>query len=161
MFKLMLEANRGVLYVEAAGRRHVVERMGRQYHPALVGTDDRVRFLPLSLQAYAGQGKWLFVSSRRSSGGNGGGQCGSGSEDFLNVLDVNRKVPLVVGRVAIGSCLDGIELQDIAEYGDFRSFQVENGLLHIGFLFYRGRNEDHPAAFLGPDFGPLRFIQAQ
>lgn len=158
---LILEAKRGELYVASAGRRYLVERIGRQYHPSLVGTEDRVRFLPLRLQAYAGQGKWLFVSSRRSSGGNGGGQCGSGSEDFLNVLDVTRKVPLVVGRVAIGSCLDGIELQDTAEYGDLRSFQVEDGQLHIDFLFYRGRNEDHPAAVLGPDFGPLRFIQNQ
>lgn len=146
------------LFLKAHGKRLLLEDIGRDFDPAKVGALGHVRFLPTRLQAYLSQGYLLFVSSRRSAGGDGGGQCGSGVEDYLNVLDVNVTPVRVKARFLIGSCIDDVDLVDVDKFEDFKSFWVADGLLNMQFLSYDARCEDKLRAVLDSDFRKLRFV---
>jgi hypothetical protein len=159
--ELVFEFSRSRLYLKSNSKTHLVERVGRKFDPRLVGSMDRIRFIPLRLQAYRSQGKLLFISSRRSVGGGGEGHCGSGSEDYLSVVDLNSRSPRIINRFLIGSCLNGVELLDSDPYGEFNSFWVENGALGMQFLIYEGRGDDKLAAYLDNDFGRLRFGESR
>lgn len=149
------------LFLEVKGKKRLLEATGRERNPALVGASRHIRFLPNRLQTYRSQGYVLFVSSRRSVSGDGSGQCGSGVEDYLNVLDFNAEPARVRAKFLIGSCIDDVELVDASNFEDFRSFWVEEGMLGMEFLSYDGRCEDRLAAVLEGDFRKLRFVPSQ
>jgi hypothetical protein len=159
--ELIFDSSRSRLYLKSKSKTHLVERVGRKFDPRLVGSMDRIRFIPLRLQVYRSQGKLLFISSRRSVGGGGGGQCGSGSEDYLSVVDLNSSSPRIINRFLVGSCLDGVELLYSGSYSEFNSFWVENGALGMQFLIYDGRGDDKLAAYLDSDFRKLRFGESR
>lgn len=158
VWRLSFLARRGEVRLSWRGKPIVLEKFDPRFNPELVGSEQRIRFLPPRLQPYGDQGLVLFLSSRRSSGGQGGGQCGAGSEDHLNVLDVKRDRPQVVARFQIGSCLDGVELSDTQRYGDLRSFRVEGGQLYIDFLIYRDNPPDRLRAALASDALDWQFM---
>lgn len=119
-----------------------------------------MRFLPVRLQPYVHRGYVLFVSSRRSvSGAGGAGQCGSGVEDYLNVVDVQNP-GRVKARFLVGSCVENIELADVNRFEDFQSFRVEGGRLGIRFLSYDDRCGEDLTAFSNADFKGLRFVSS-
>lgn len=159
--RLTFDLNMAQLFLEVKGKKRLLEATGRQHNPALVGASRHIRFLPNRLQAYRSQGYVLFVSSRRSVSGSGGGQCGSGVEDYLNVLDFNTEPARVRAKFLIGSCVDDVELVDATNFEDFKSFWVEEGMLGMDFLSYDGRCEDRLAAVLESDFRKLRFIPSR
>jgi hypothetical protein len=99
-----------VLYI--AGRAFILHQIPAERDPKLVGADAIIGFLPDELQLYKKSGIAIYTSSIRTSSGTGGGQCGSGSEIFLNVLDTTRVRPHVVATILIGSCDRSIELDD-------------------------------------------------
>jgi hypothetical protein len=137
------------------GRTTLVKRIDKGYTPELIGMTAFIRFLPNSLQPYTARGVILFNTVERSTGGNGGGQCGSGYELYLNAANVSRSPARVLGRVKIGSCLESTTLYDM-ENGpyDFSSFSVQNGRLAIKFLLLKGELEK-PTALLSDDFQAL------
>lgn len=149
------------LLLKNNGKKLLLEDIGKEFDPTQVGAASHIRFLPARLQAYRSQGYLLFTSSRRSASGAGGGQCGSGVEDYLNVLDINIAPARVKARFLIGSCIDGIELVALDKFEDFNSFWVADGRLHMQFLSYDARCEDRLGAFLDSDFRKLRFVTSR
>ncbi|MCL2341130.1 MAG: hypothetical protein FWC49_05440, partial [Proteobacteria bacterium] len=97
--------------------------------------------LPVSLQPSLDQGEVLYLSARRSTGGDGMGQCGAGVEKHLNVLRINEKRPQVVARLLITSCWRGIELAglDGQDPDPLSAFSIVNGRLRIQFINYEGQ----------------------
>jgi hypothetical protein len=159
--QLAFNMDRSEIYLKLAKKRTILEKIGAALDPRLIGSVDRIRFLPTALQAYRSQGVVLFVSSRRSVAGNGGGQCGSGSEDYLNALDVNGGPPRVLTRVLIGSCLDNVELSDASNFEAFKSFWVDDGVLAMQFLSYDDRCEEKLTAKLDIAARRLRFFPSR
>lgn len=142
--------------------RVTLEKVSRGHNPELVGSDDYIRFLPVRLQAYRSQGKLLYLFSYRTNAGNGMGQCGAGTEEFLNVLDITGKIPKKIATFHINSCSDNIELSntDTASRDKLSAFSInEEEQLQLQFLTYDDRNEDSPTAILLDDFKKLRFIK--
>lgn len=144
--------------VVAEGKRNVIlQRMPKGFDPALVGADVFIGFLPDRLQAYKKMGILTYVSSIRSNGGGGGGQCGSGAEIFLNFLNVRSPVPKIASSILIGSCEESIELmdQDISD-GKLGTLAVIDSKLSLQFMHYRGIG-GYPTATVSTDLKRLDF----
>ena len=126
------------------------------YDPAVVGSNRLIGFLPEKLQVFKKKQVLVYVSSIRSRGGDGMGQCGSGSEIFLNFLDISKQVPKLKSSILIGSCNESIELvdQDVSK-GEVGEITVVDNNLTLHFLNYK-EIEGEPEAVVTPDY-KLRF----
>ena len=148
----------GKIILESPRGRSILERIPRDYDPALTGADRYIGFLPVELQPYRRNRKLLYLSAIRSTGGNGGGECGAGSEIFLNVLDLANAHPQVMSRTLIGSCSKNIELSELSDPpGNLAGFSVADGRLHLDFLFYK-EIEESLSALLSNDLKALEFL---
>lgn len=149
------------VYLKSGPERQLLEKIGPELDPRLIEGVSHIRFLPVNLQAYRSQGILLYTTSRRSVRGDGGGQCGAGAEDYLNALDVNRRPARVVARVLIGSCRENIELRDVSNFGEFKSFWLDDGDLAMQFLFYDDRCQERLLAKLDVASRRLRFYESR
>jgi hypothetical protein len=136
-----------------------LEEVAHGLDPEFVGAATAIRFLPPRLQPYLNRSKLLYISALRSSAGDGGGQCGSGVEKYLNVLDVGGR-PRRTARVLITSCEQEIELagMEMAGPDDLAGFAVHEDRLQVSFLSY-GPREGSPVAMLSEDLLRLEFAQ--
>lgn len=159
--QLIFDLKKVKLHLKNNATKLLLEDIGKDSNPAQVGAGGHIRFLPPRLQAYRNHGYLLFISSRRSTHGSGSGQCGSGTEDYLNVLDINAALTRIKARYLIGSCIDDIEVADFDQFREFKSFWVENEQLNIQFLNYDARCEDKLRAVLDSDFRKLRFTTSR
>lgn len=130
-----------------------LETIPEEYDPSVVDADSDFILLPFNLQPYATNGKLLYISARRSTAGDGSGQCGAGVEKFLNVIDI-ATTPSIISKTLISSCLESIELvdSDRAE-PSLTAFSVQNKKIHISFLFYK--EPESKSAVLSDDFTKL------
>jgi hypothetical protein len=138
-------------------KQTVLRRIPQGFDPSLVGSDSLIGFLSDSLQPYKSRNLLLYVSAIRTNGGGGGGQCGSGSEIYLNVLDTSRTVPRTKSRILIGSCDESIGLvgQNIGD-GQLGEVSVVENKLSLHFMYYRNL-EGYPVGTVAPDFKSLLF----
>lgn len=138
-------------------RKMSLQQFSKGRDPALVGADKLIGFLPNKLQIYKKSNILLYISAFRTNSGAGGGQCGAGSEIYLNFLSLEKPVPRVSSSVLIGSCDYSIELdnQTIPD-GEFGEISVEGEKLLLHFLNYRGM-EGSPVATITPDGKKLVF----
>jgi hypothetical protein len=134
-----------------------LEQFSKGRDPALVGADSIIGFLPDQLQVYKNTGVLLYISSIRTNSGSGGGQCGAGSEIYLNFLAVKKPKPRVSSRILVGSCDYSIELdnQNIQD-GEIGEISVEDGQLRLHFLHYKNLGGS-PVATITPDRKSLVF----
>lgn len=117
-------------------------------------------FLPEKLQIYKKNDVLVYVSSIRSSSGNGMGECGAGSEIYLDLIDISRKMPRLKSSILIGSCRESIELeeQEISK-GKVGAITIVGNNLTSHFLNYKNMNGD-PVAAISSDY-KLRFQGTQ
>lgn len=136
---LRFDMKRTELSLRMQGKSFRLERHAANFSPALVGAEAENRFLPLNLQPYRSDGMWLYLSSVRTSGGDGGGMCGAGEEVFLNVLDLRGLAPRRLARHLIASCEQSIAVRTDRSLLAFDAFAVDRqGRLNIRFLAYGG-----------------------
>ena len=150
----------GKISISSLGHMWILEKIPKRFDPELVGTDTLIGFLPPQLQIYEKRNTILYISSIRTSGGNGGGQCGSGSEIFLNVLDLSRTRPRMIARHLIESCEKSMSIRNSSQSGKSQSLgdiATSNGKLVITYGFHRDY-EVAPIAALSEDFKQLQFI---
>jgi hypothetical protein len=149
------KAQKIVLWSEK--KRTVLHRIPGGYDPTLVGADEIIGFLPEALQPYVKENILLYISSIRTTNGDGGGQCGSGSEIYLNFLDVGSRSPKLRSSILIASCENTIELQDQnIPRGKFGEITVRDKKLVLHFLNYKNL-EGYPTATVSSDFKRLEF----
>ncbi|WP_394780063.1 hypothetical protein [Undibacterium sp.] len=143
--------------IELGDKRTVLENIPKGFNPELVDADKNIRILPARLQPYLPQHVVLYLSARRTNGGDGGGQCGAGAEIYLNVLNLNTDKPRLISKNLIASCSESIEL-DGSETAvtDFNGYSVVNGRLTINFLSYKDK-DGMPEAHLSEDLTRLEF----
>ncbi|WP_374584855.1 hypothetical protein [Pseudoduganella sp.] len=160
-FKLHYDTAKRAVFLSAKGQNLRIETIKKGYEPELVDMVEYIRFLPLELQPYESRGVLLLNTATRSTGGNGGGQCGAGYELYLIAVNVAKWPYKVIGRFNIGSCLDSTFLFDM-ENGpdDYSSFSIQEGKLIIKFLAYQGKR-GAPSAILSDDFRSLELVPAQ
>ncbi len=144
------------LSVSSASKRTILEAVPKGFDPEMVGAELLNRFLPSELQPYLSQRVLLYVSARRSTGGNGGGLCGAGAEVYLNTLDVGHQRAKLVSRILVASCLESIELTSDDKVPVFGAMSEVDGRLKVDFLAYK--DKPGPAsAFLSENFRQLEF----
>ncbi|XYJ11492.1 hypothetical protein ACSUZJ_05760 [Telluria sp. B2] len=157
VYRIRYVERRTRIELDVKGKKTILHQIPKRFDPSLVGAEGFIGFLPEELQPYKGSGNLLYVSSIRTSGGNGGGQCGSGAEIFLNVLNVNAKIPRTQASVLIGSCEKSIELLDQDMSNDvLGAVAVGEGHLVLQFMSYEERS-GYPIATLSNDLKNLRF----
>lgn len=135
----------------------VLSKIPKGFDPALVDADDLIGFLPDEFQAYKEKNTLVYISSIRTTGGDGRGQCGSGVEIYLNFLDVAHTTPKVKSSILIGSCTKPIELlhQDLS-HSKLGEIAVVEQKLSLQFLSYLDL-EGYPTATISSDFKTLEF----
>jgi len=142
VYKLIYKINKRALSVVVPKmEKTIIEHIPIGLEPEKVGAEEDFYFLPLSLQPYVNKGEILYLSARRSTGGNGMGYCGSGIEKHLNILSTKENPPRLIGNHLIASCLYSIELagSDLEAPNPLSAFLVLNGNLLINFINYRRR----------------------
>jgi hypothetical protein len=134
-----------------------LQQFSKGRDPALVGADKVIGFLPEKFQVYKKSNILLYISSIRTNSGTGGGQCGAGSEIYLNFLSVGKPEPQVSSRILIGSCDYSIELdnQSIPD-GEIGDISAEGNKLLLHFLNYK-KMDGSPVATVAPDRKNLVF----
>lgn len=117
--------------------------VSKKFDPSLAGSESIIGFLPEELQVYRNSGILMYITAIRTNGGDRRGQCGSGSEIFLNFLNFARKYPRTHSSVLIGSCEEGVEIdeQNIPA-GEFGEIFIQEGKLHLRFLNYKNAEGD-------------------
>lgn len=138
MYQLKYDHKSRKLILVFDRRGIALQQFSKGRDPALVGADKVIGFLPDKLQVYKKSNVLLYISSIRTNSGDGAGQCGAGSEIYLNFLNVERQTPKVSSRILIGSCDYSIELdnQSIPD-GEIGEISVERGKLLLHFLNYK------------------------
>lgn len=138
-------------------KKTILQEISGKYDPALVGTEKLIGFLSDKLQVYRKSNVLLYTSAIRTNGGSGGGECGAGSEIYLNFLDLSTSSPQVKSKILIGSCDYSIELdeQDAFE-GKIGDINVEGDKLFLHFLSYK-KIQGSPTAIIAPDTKNLLF----
>ncbi|MCC2956216.1 hypothetical protein LK542_11380 [Massilia sp. IC2-477] len=138
-------------------KRIVLSSVVRNFDPTIVGAERVIGLLPEHLQLYRNANVLVYVSAIRTSGGDGGGYCGGGSETFLNFLDVSNPKPTQKASLLIASCEHSIELydQDLPK-GILGLLLNINGRLAMQFLSY-GDREGSLTAVVSVDFRTLEF----
>jgi hypothetical protein len=134
-----------------------LSRIPKNYSPAIVGSDLIIGFLPDAVQTCKSVGFLVYVSSKRTNGGSGGGQCGACSEIYLTFLDTKPAIPKVRSQILVGSCAESIELSDqnIPD-GILGNIDVAEGRLRLHFLNYK-EMKGSPTATISQDFTTLLF----
>ncbi len=136
------------------GHTRVLHRVPKGFEPSLVGAEKLIGFLPDYLQTHKARKIVFYISTIRTRGGDGGGQCGAGSEIFINALDLKPQRPKILASHLIGSC-SGIEIDD-SSLNNLGKLTVANAKLHLNFIRYP-KQGDMPRATLSSDFKRLEF----
>jgi hypothetical protein len=123
----------------------------------LAGPDAFIGFLPEDLQIYKKDNLLLYISAMRTKGGDGSGQCGSGSEIFFNFLKIGGIVPKIASQILIGSCEESIELADQnMSAGILGDISVVKNSIALHFMNYRNL-DGSPTERVSSDFKRLSF----
>jgi len=145
------------IVLEKKSGKFFLARIPPSYDPSLVGADALIGFLPKSLQAYEKDNVLVYVTTIRTNGGNGGGQCGAGSEIYLNFLEIGKVAPVAKSKILIGSCESSIEMkgQDTSA-GEFGEISLVDEKISLHFLNYK-KLDGSPTAFVAQDMKSLIF----
>jgi hypothetical protein len=154
---LKYEPKSRTVSIAVNGHKSQLERIKSNYGPDLIGMEEYIRFLPLTLQPYLSRNIILFNSVLRSNGGEGMGQCGSGYEMYLNAVNIGRTNVKVLSKVRIGSCHQSM-FPDRVEEGatDFSAYSIQDGRLRIRFFNYPDM-EGSRTGFLSENLRQLEF----
>ncbi|MFC5479895.1 hypothetical protein [Massilia suwonensis] len=146
------------IVVKNKNKEVTLQKIPKRYDPVIVGADTFIGFLPDKLQVYKDIGILAYISSIRTSGGDGKGQCGAGAEIFLNFLNIqHRMAPKVLSKILIGSCSESIEImdQDLSSGILGRLFVIDKKL-SLQFMNYP-EIEGYPTASISTDLKHLEF----
>jgi hypothetical protein len=157
LYEIRYRPNEGEVVLKHSGIRQVLIRIPKKFDPVIVGAEAVIGFLPGKLQVYGESNILMYVTSMRTSGGNGGGQCGAGAEIYLNFLDVAKPVFRSFSRILIGSCEESIELdgQNIPR-GELGSISVHENKIRLEFFNYKDM-DGYPVGTISDDFIKLNF----
>lgn len=157
LFELDYSFKTRKLTIDTPAGKSTLEVTPKGYSPELVGAEENIRILPMELQPYL-PSTLLYISAIRTNGGDGRGQCGSGAEIFLNVLNIELDRPKLISKILVSSCAESIELKGSEEAGpNLKGFSISNGELKVHFLFYKNENGSRTAT-LSKDFKRLEFL---
>ena len=160
-YRIRYQPRNRKIVLQQGSRQILIEAFSKNYDPSLVGSDTVIKFLPEALQVYRRENLLIYVSSTRTVGGNGSGQCGSGSEISLRFLDVSTSQPKIKSSLLVGSCEKSIELddQDLSQ-GAIGTISRMGDRLSLRFLSY-GSREGSLDAVVAEDLRSLRFQQGE
>ena len=148
--KLKYEQAKRTIIITADNGKSTIEHIDKGEGPELIGMSDFIRILPPELQPYRDLGILLLNTVRRSSSGDGRGQCGGGYEMYLHAIDLKRRPPRTMGKVLVGSCRKDLYPKGMESGAtDFSAYSIEDGRLRIHFL--------GSSATLSPSYNELEF----
>jgi hypothetical protein len=160
-YQIKLVQGGSQIVVVSRKKATILSKIPKGFDPTLVDADDLIGFLPDEFQPYKGKNTLVYLSSIRTTGGDGRGQCGSGVEIYLNFLDVAAGNPKLKSSILIGSCAKSIELlhQDLS-HSKLGEIAVVEQKLSLKFLSYLDL-EGYPVATISADFKKLEFHSAE
>jgi hypothetical protein len=137
--------------------QHTIKRLENGANPELVGADDDIRILFNRTIKLEEREFLILTIAERTSRGNGGGECGSGAEIYLNIFELNQHQIQERNSILIASCSNGIDL----EYpnNDPKSkplISLNNGTLQIKWSSHPKSKYDD--SLLGPVIGTLNIL---
>lgn len=156
-YEMAYSSKKNSIVLNFSGKELILASVPARFNPGLVGSDSLIGFLAPRLQVYKDSNILMYITAIRTRGGDGRGQCGSGSEIYLNFLDVSRANPKRYSSVLIGSCNESIEIdeQNVSD-GELGEVFVDANRLRIKFLNYKNV-EGYPIATVSHDFKKLEF----
>lgn len=100
------------IWLESADQKinKTIQLLEKNANPELVGADKNMRFVTRQV-INESRNKYLgLIIAERSLRGNGGGQCGAGSEEYFVSYRIKGRVIKEMRRFLILSCNKGIDL---------------------------------------------------
>lgn len=100
------------IWLESADKKinKTIQILEKNANPELVGADKNMRFVTRQVVNESRKKYLGLIIAERSMRGNGGGQCGAGSEEYFVSYRIKGRVVQEMRRFLIHSCNKGIDL---------------------------------------------------
>ena len=115
----------------------LVHRLAQNANPELVGAEDSIRFVSRSTINYDGSEFFGLTFAERSMRGNGGGECGSGAEEYFVAYKIIKKnVITELYKKLISSCVERIDFDTGDGNNNDKSVTSLNNTVTFRWLTY-------------------------
>lgn len=89
-------------------KKSFIEKTRQSYNPAPIDMAWATGFLPIEYQAFLKNDRVIYIFTRRSTSNGFNGQCGSGSETYLGIINLSQPTPQKEWSSIISSCTKSI-----------------------------------------------------
>lgn len=129
--KIWIASENGKIY-------KIVRRLEKNANPEKVGADENIRFITRN-PVIVGHKKYIgLIIAERSARGDGGGECGAGSEEYFLAYRLVGNVANEIHRSLIHSCIQGITLDSGDGNNNDSSATFDGKTVEFKWLSYRG-----------------------
>lgn len=141
--KMVLKYSKKSRTIWVENERHniyaLVRKLDSNANPELVGAEDSIRFVSRTTITND-SGEFFGVTfSERSMRGDGGGECGSGAEQYFVAYKIGSKNSVKeIFKKLIGSCIERIDLDAGDGNNNDKSVTSLNGTVIFRWLTYPG-----------------------
>lgn len=117
----------------------LVHKIDRNANPDLIGSESSIRFVSRSTISSDGDEFFGITFSERSMRGDGGGECGSGAEEYFVAYKIGSdNLVKEIFKKLIGSCIERIDLDTGDGNNNDKSVTSKNGTVTFRWLTYPG-----------------------
>lgn len=85
-----------------------IEKKKQSYNPIAIDMDWAIGFLPLEYQVFLKNDRVIYIFTEKSTLNGFSGQCGSGSETHLGIINLSQPAPKKEWSTIIASCSQAI-----------------------------------------------------
>jgi len=119
---------------------HIIAKLEKNANPELVGAEGDIGFLLKSLIHINGRTYVAVSYSKRSTHGDGSGQCGAGVERYFVSLELEKNTLTQRNKFLIESCKEGIVLAEESKEMKSIFLEGENSIVFnwINYPGYEG-----------------------
>lgn len=117
-------------------KKSFIEKTRQPYNPAPVDMAWATGFLPIEYQAFLKNNRVIYIFTKRSTSNGFNGQCGSGSETYLGIINLSQPTPKKEWSHIISSCIKSIVTKgsDVNHLIDAISHSENNLQVHWDFF---------------------------
>jgi len=137
---LKYSPNQRKIWIESeSGEIHkTIRRLEKNANPERIGADKNIRFITRK-PVIAGQKHYIgLIVAERSMRGDGGGQCGAGSEEYFLAYRLAGNVVTEIHRSLIYSCIQGMILDSGDGNNNDFSVTFDGKVVEFKWLNYPG-----------------------
>lgn len=114
----------------------LVHKLEKNSNPELIGAEENIRFISKSTITINGDEFIGLIFAERSMRGDGGGECGSGEEDYFVAYKLSGNIITERYKKLINSCTEHIDLDTGDGNDNDKSVTLKKNIVTFRWLTY-------------------------